>query len=138
MKTWGGTCPGAPLVPTPKSLFRCMHWCNTSYYYVIYKPGYLKGVDVIAETTVLVTNKAQTFYWAGYGLKLCIPEGALSVNMEECRIFIKVGLSGQFELPKNTSTVSTIYWLDSVPQCKFPSPSLWKYSTVQNPHKRQC
>ena len=62
---------------------------------------------------------AQTFYWVGYGLKLCIPKGALPANMEECRIFIKVGLSGHFELPENTSTVSAVYRLDSEPQCKF-------------------
>ena len=76
-------------------------------------------VDVIAETSVLVTSMAQTFYWVGYGLKLCIPKGALPANMEECRIFIKVGLSGHFELPENTSTVSAVYRLDSEPQCKF-------------------
>ena len=79
-------------------------------------------MDVIAETSVPVTNTAQTFYWAGYGLKLHIPEGVLPVNMEECRIFIKVGLSGQFELPDNTSIVSAVYWLDSEPRCKFSQP----------------
>ena len=79
-------------------------------------------MDVIAETSVLVTSKAQTFYWAGYGLKLHIPKGTLPADMEECRILIKVGLSGQFELPENTSIVSAVYWLNSEAQCKFSQP----------------
>ena len=33
---------------------------------------------------------------------------------------MKVGLSGQFALPENTSLVSAVYWIDSEPQCKFP------------------
>ena len=70
-------------------------------------------MDVIAETSVLVTSKAQTFYWAGYGLKLHIPEGALPADVEKCTVLIKVGLSGQFKLPENTSIVSAIYWLNS-------------------------
>ena len=79
-------------------------------------------MDVIAETSVLVTSKAQTFCWAGYGLKLHIPKGALPADVEECRILIKVGLSGQFKLPENTSIVSAIYWLNSEAQCNFSQP----------------
>ena len=79
-------------------------------------------MDVIAETSVLVTNKAQTFHWAGYGLKLHIPQGALPTGLKECRLLIKVGLSGQFALPQNTSLVSAVYWLDSEPRCRFSQP----------------
>ena len=81
--------------------------------------GYLRGVDVIAETSVLITNQAQTFNWAGYGLKLDVPKGALPADLEECRLLIKVGLSGQFTLPQNTSLVSAVYWLDSEPRREF-------------------
>ena len=81
--------------------------------------GYLRGVDVIAETSVLITNQAQTFNWAGYGLKLNVPKGALPAGLEECRLLIKVGLSGQFALPENTSLVSAVYWLDSEPRQEF-------------------
>ena len=76
-------------------------------------------MDIVAETSFLVTNKAQTFHWAGYGLKLHIPEGALPAGLEECKLLIKVGLYGQFEFPQNTSLVSAVYWLDSEPRCKF-------------------
>ena len=77
---------------------------------------------MIAEASVLITNQAQTFHWADYGLKLHVPQGALPAGLEECRLFIKVGLSGQFVLPQNTSLVSAVYWLDSEPQCKFLLP----------------
>ena len=81
--------------------------------------GFLRGVDVIAETSVLITNQAQTFNWAGYGLKLDVPKGTLPAGLEECRLLIKVGLSGQFALPENTSLVSAVYWLDSEPRQEF-------------------
>ena len=77
---------------------------------------------MIAEASVLITNQAKTFHWAGYGLKLHVPQGALPAGLEECRVFIKVGLSGQFALPQNTSLVSAVYWLDSEPRCKFSQP----------------
>ena len=76
-------------------------------------------MDVIAETSVLITNQAQTFNWAGYGLKLDVPKGTLPAGLEECRLLIKVGLSGQFALPENTSLVSAVYWLDSEPRREF-------------------
>ena len=85
-------------------------------------PGYLRGLDVTGETSILVTNQAQTFRWAGYGLKLHIPQGALPAGLKECRFLMKVGLSGQFKLPENTSLVSAVYWLDSDPRCKFSQP----------------
>ena len=77
---------------------------------------------MITETSVLVTNQAQTFHWAGYGLKLHIPHGALPAGFDQCRLLIKVGLSGQFALPQNTSLVSAVYCLDSEPRCKFSQP----------------
>ena len=83
-------------------------------------------MDVIAETTILVTNRAQTFHWAGYGLKLHIPQGALPDGLEECRLLIKVGLSGQFALPQNTSLVSAVYWLDSEPRREFSKHFTWE------------
>ena len=76
-------------------------------------------MDVIAETSALITNQAQTFNWAGYGLKLHIPQQSLPARLEECRLHLKVALSGQFELPQSTSLVSAVYWIDSEPRCKF-------------------
>ena len=77
---------------------------------------------MIAETSVQINNQAQSFHWAGYGLKLHIPQKALPAGLEKCRIIIKVGLSGQFVLPQDTTLVSAVYWLDSEPRCKFSQP----------------
>ena len=79
-------------------------------------------MDTIAETSVQINNQAQSFHWAGYGLKLHISQKALPAGLEKCRIIIKVGLSGQFVLPQDTTLVSAVYWLDSEPQCKFSQP----------------
>jgi len=70
---------------------------------------------VIGEASLIITNRAQTVYWAGYGQKLNIPREVLPVGLEQCRLLIKVGLSGQFALPQD----SVVYWLDSEPRCKF-------------------
>ena len=70
----------------------------------------------------MVTNKPQTFHWTGYGLRIHIPQGALPDTLEDCRLLLKVGLSGQFALPQNTSLVSAVYWLDCEPRCKFSRP----------------
>ena len=98
----------------------CLYRTSLAFFALF--PGYLRGLDVIAETSVLVTNQSQTFHWTSYGLKLHIPQGALPACSEECRLLIKVGLSGQFALPQNTSLVSAVYWLDSEPRLKFSQP----------------
>ena len=91
----------------------------TSWIFFLLFSGYLRW---IGETSVMVFNHRQIFHWVGYGLKLHIPQGALPAGLEKCRLLIKVGLSGQFELPENTSLVSAVYWLDSEPRCKFSQP----------------
>ena len=83
---------------------------------------YLRGLNVIGEINVLITSKAQTFHWIGYGLKLHIPKGALPVGLKQCELIIKVGITGQFALPQNTSLVSAVYWLHSENQCEFSKP----------------
>ena len=85
--------------------------------------GYLGGVAIIGETSCTITNKAQTFELTDYGMRLCIPPNALpSDTVEQCELLIKVGISGPFLLPLNTSLVSAVYWLDTKPQCKFLQP----------------
>ena len=79
-------------------------------------------MTVIGETSILVTNRAQSFQWKGYGLKLHVPQEILPPGLEYCRLHIKVGLSGEFKLPTNTSLVSAVYWIDSKPRCKFSKP----------------
>ena len=70
-------------------------------------------MDVIGETSVSVTNEAQTFHWAGYGLKLHIPPASLPAGVGQSSIDIKASLAGQFKFPENTTLVSAVYWLHS-------------------------
>ena len=112
-------CLGIRLVVLQKPL-GC---CYTSH------TGCLKGVDVIGETSLLVTHHGLTYRWAGYGLKLHIPQGALPLVLDTCYVHIKVALSGQFMFLPGTSLVSAIYWLDTEPRCKFS-----KFLTVEIQH----
>lgn len=74
---------------------------------------------MVEETSLLVTSKAQTFHWTDYGLKIHIPEGALPAGLEQCRLNIKVAVSGEFEFAQNTYLMSAVYWINSEPRCKF-------------------
>ena len=76
-------------------------------------------MNIIGETSIMVTNQAQTVNWTDYGLKLYIPKGALPAGLEKCRLLIKVGLPDHLKIPENTSLVSAAYWLESEPQCTF-------------------
>ena len=79
----------------------------------------LPGVEVCAETTVLVTNNPQSFIWKSYGLKLHIPQGCLPQDIPQCQIAIKASLAGQYEFPENSHLVSAVFWLRCVPLCTF-------------------
>lgn len=82
--------------------------------------GYLHGLDIIGETSLLVTNKSQNFHWAGYGMKLHVPESSLPAGVEECRIDIKAALTGQFGFPERTVLVSAMYHIHSKVQFSKP------------------
>ena len=98
----------------------CCIWMHQYEIYVC--SGFLRGVDVLGQTSLVITSQAQTFHWLGYGLKLHIPQGSLPADLKECRLHIKVSLSGEFEFPQNTSLVSAVYWIDSMPRRKFSKP----------------
>ena len=81
----------------------------------------LPGVEVCGETDVVVhSSQGQLVEWNG--LKLHIHAGSLPEGLQQCTIFIKASLAGEYEFPENTSLVSAIYWLRCVPQCTFIKP----------------
>ena len=82
--------------------------------------AYLRGVNVIGETSCLVTNEAQTFLWKGHGLKLHIPSESLPPEVRQSNINIKASLSGQFQFPATTTLVSAVYWIQT--PVKFMQP----------------
>ena len=82
----------------------------------------LAGVEVCAETTLVVTNNPQSSIWKGYGLKIHIPQGCLPEGVDKCTIKIQASLSGLYEFPGNSFLVSAVFWLRCEPQCKFSVP----------------
>ena len=82
----------------------------------------LPGVEVCAETTLVVTNSPQNFVWYGYGLQLNIQEGSLPEGMDQCIIYIKASIAGLYEFPERRHLVSPIFWLHCEPSCRFALP----------------
>ena len=62
------------------------------------------------EETVIevVGDKAQKLKWAGYGFYMEVPNGALPPGVT-ASVGVKVILTGQFKLPRNTQLISAIY-----------------------------
>ena len=65
-----------------------------------------------AETSfVIPVGHSYGFKWQRYGLKLYIPEGAVPLEHPECKVDIKAGFAGQFNIPNDLHLVSCVYWL---------------------------
>ena len=71
--------------------------------------GFLCGVEVYGETVLdVVGDKAQKLKWPGYGFYMEIPDGALPPGVTAI-VGVKMILSGQFKLPRNTRVISAMY-----------------------------
>ena len=81
----------------------------------------LPGVEEYGETSVIVdSSQSQLVDWNG--LKLHIHAGSLPEGLHQCKIFIKVSLAGDYEIPQNSTPVSAFFWLRCEPQCNFEKP----------------
>jgi hypothetical protein len=81
----------------------------------------LPGVEECGETSVIVySSQGQLVEWNG--LKLHINAGSLPEGLQQCTIFIKASLAGEYEIPEDTCLVSAIFWLRCEPQCTFTKP----------------
>ena len=81
----------------------------------------LPGVEGCGEKIVVVhSSQGQLIEWNS--LKLQIHAGSLPEGLQQCSIFIKASLAGDYEFPENTSLVSAIFWLHCEPQCTFTKP----------------
>ena len=79
----------------------------------------LPGVEVIASTSVVVTNSFQSFYWKGYGFRLYIPPGSLPDDVAQCVLHISISFAGQYQLPNGQELVSAVFWVHPDPPCLF-------------------
>ena len=93
-----------------------------SYNFLIVE--YLRGFETFATTSIIVPNNhSHSFVWQKHGLKLHIPAGAVPEEHTEYKVDIKIGFSGQFNIPitiDDLQLVSCVYWL-SCP-LKFQKP----------------
>ena len=81
----------------------------------------LPGVEECSETSVVISSsQGQLVEWNG--LKMHIHEGSLPEGIDECTINIKASLTGEYEIPENSSLVSAVFWLRCEPQCTFTKP----------------
>lgn len=82
----------------------------------------MPGVDVVGQTSLVVTSSAQTFQWTGYGFNLHVPMDSLPADVDHCILYMYASISGQYEFPDNQELVSAIYWVRCVPSCQFKRP----------------
>ena len=81
----------------------------------------LPGVEECGETIVFVhSSQGQFVDWNG--LKLHIHAGSLPEGLQQCKIYIKGSVAGDYEIPESTSLVSAVFWLRCEPQCTFTKP----------------
>ena len=81
----------------------------------------LPGVEECGETSVVISSsQGQLVEWNG--LKMHIHEGSLSEGIDQCTIYIKASLAGEYDIPENSSLVSAVFWLRCEPQCTFTKP----------------
>ncbi len=72
----------------------------------------LPGVEVVARTTVMLTNKATTFDWADYGFKLTVPPDSLPAGVDQCRLDIAASTAGEYQFPEDfQQLVSGVFWI---------------------------
>ena len=107
--------------------------------------------NVPAEMEItLRAGEAQSFECCEYGYKLHFPKGALPEHLLECKIHVRVFLSGQYKLLKHYELVSAVYQISCpVELCKpvtleiehcavFERPEQISYLTFvksQSPHQ---
>ena len=72
------------------------------------------------EAEFTVSTEGGSFQWKGYGLRLHVSKDSLPPGTAECRINIKVSLSGHFQLPEGSYLFSPVFWI-SAPY-KFTKP----------------
>ena len=83
-------------------------------------PGSIQGVEVTGEAEFTVSTEGGSFQWKGYGLRLHVSKDSLPPGTTECRINIRVSLSGQFQLPEDSDFLSPVFWISA--SCKFTRP----------------
>ena len=97
--------------------------CSIHVWLILYSADVWKlpGVEECGETSVVISSsQGQLVEWNG--LKMHIHEGSLPEGIDQCTIYIKASLAGDYEITENSSLVSAVFWLRCEPQCTFTKP----------------
>ena len=77
-------------------------------------------MKIIDEKDFTFPTEGNIFEWEKYGFCLDFSKSNLPPSMGECRINIRVSLSGQFQLPEDSDLLSPVFWISA--PCKFAKP----------------
>ena len=75
---------------------------------------------MIGEVEFRVQTEGGSFEWKGFGIRLHVSKDSLPAGVRQCKINIRVSLSGQFQLPEGTDLLSPVFWISA--PCKFTKP----------------
>ena len=87
---------------------------------VILSAAHVRGTEIIAQKTFILTQEEIEIKFEGYGLQLHVPANSLPTNISETQLNVQVSLSGPFQIPSNSELLSAVYWIFS--PTKFAKP----------------
>ena len=115
-----------------KSMFLhlCLYYCHNTFNNmnrlsqvsstVFLSAAHIRGIEVVAQKTFILTQEEVDLNFEGYGFKLHVPEGSLPAEVSETQLNVRVSLSGAFQIPSNSELLSAVYWISS--SNKFAKP----------------
>ena len=80
---------------------------------IFFSAVHLRGANIVAQTTFILTQETQNLQFEGYGFKLHVPKGSLPAEVSEAKLTVQVSLSGQFQMPPDCEFISAVYWVYS-------------------------
>ena len=86
---------------------------NIFFFFLLSFTAHLRGTEIVAQKTFILTQESQSFRFTGYGFKIHVPEGSLPAEISETALKVQVSLSGQFQMPHDCELLSAVYWVYS-------------------------
>ncbi len=98
------------LQETTHSLSECIQYSVQLMIHFPFSPD-LAGVEIVATTSVVLTNSFTTINWAGHGFRLTVPQDSLPAGVDQCQLDIVASIAGQYQFPDNLQLVSGVFWV---------------------------
>ena len=94
--------------------------CRYSLKCVFLSAAHIRGTEIIAQKTFILTQEEIEIKFEGYRLQLHVPANSLPAEVSETQLNVQVSLSGPFQIPSNSELLSAVYWIFS--PTKFAKP----------------